>query len=101
MKLFTITATPVRTGDTPEVSEFKLQNYTKVVAQHLKAYGIDGFTIYQVQGYWMGESEVSFKIELAIDSNPERVYTVAEQLKVLYEQDSVMLTLPNNTVKFI
>jgi len=101
MKLFTINATPVSISNTLGENEKLVKNYPRVVASVLKSHGFDGFTMYQVQGYWMGLSEISFKIEIAIDTNPERVYTVAQTLRDMFNQDSVMVTLPNNTVKFI
>jgi len=115
MKLFTITATPVQnlqqmidagydlTGDNSvgHINKLHLEEYPDEVAKILGREGFDGFTMYQVNGYWKGVPEVSFKIEIAVDSNPERVYTVSEALRDLYNQDAVMLTLPNNTVKFI
>lgn len=115
MKVFTITATPVRTlpqmqaqgvkaatiQDSINVNQERIKWYPQEVATILAKHGMDGFTIYEVQGYWKGIAETSFKIEIAIDSDPERVYTVAEELRALYNQDAVMLTLPNNSVKFI
>lgn len=120
MKLFTITATPVRneeqwakhlkdTGEevvlnkrkVEELNTVTLEVYPQIVARILSQHGFDGFTMYQVNGYWQGVPEVSFKIEIAVDSDPERVYTVAKVLRDLYNQDAVMLTLPNNSVKFI
>lgn len=112
MKLYTINATTIR----PELTEFgnqtRLEGYPQRVAQILAKHGIDGFTMYQVQGYWKGEPEVSFKIEVAIDdkhwtvdgdvySVTARVEKICEELRDEYSQDSVMLTLPDNSVKFI
>lgn len=112
MKLFTINATPMMRedqarnfpayqGNLDAFNASNLADYETEVAGVLANQGIDGFTIYRVNGYWQGVPEVSFKIEIAIDSNPERVYTIARELRAIYAQDSVMLTLPNNTVKFI
>lgn len=112
MKLFTITATPIMNeaqaqefpgykGDIVKFNKSNLKDYKQQVAGILANWGIDGFTIYQVDGYWMGRSEASFKIEIAIDSDSEVVYTVARELRQMYNQDAVMLTLPDNTVKFI
>lgn len=97
MKLYTINATPVRDG---ELNEMRLASYPSVVARTLAWHGIDGFTMYKVDGYWKGEPEVSFKIEIATE-NSDAVYIIATELRNLYNQDSVMLTLPNNTVEFI
>lgn len=101
MKLYTINATPVQVKFIDKINDTRVKAYPEVVAKIMKRNGFDGFTIYQVQGYWMGKSEVSFKIEIGVDKNPKRVYRVAEELRDLYQQDAVMITLPNNTVKFI
>ena len=101
MKLYTINATPVRSNNSDFKNDLALEAYPKNVARIMKNNGFEGFTMYKVDGYWMGLPEVSFKIEIAVDKNPEAVYTVAEELRDLYNQDSVMITLPNNSVKFI
>lgn len=101
MKLFTITATPYHIRNKREKNESLVACYPSNVSEILAKHGIDGFTMYQVMGYWKGRGEPSFKIEIAIDSDSEKVYTVARELRRMYNQDAVMLTLPNNTVKFI
>ena len=103
MKLYTINATPYREQDSQEGNNASLKYYPENVAKVLSAYGIDGFTIYQVQGYWKGKAEVSYKIEIAIDrDNSYNVITgIARELKVMYEQESVMVTLPTNEVLFV
>lgn len=89
MQLYTITATPVQNAkqykeslgaampsnkilNDDEVKAFNalaLKDYPRAVAQVLANFGIDGFTIYKVKGYWKSEAEASFKIELALDDN--------------------------------
>ena len=112
MKLYTINATPWREDIILKHNNENVQNYPYKVAKVLSKHGIDGFTMYQVRGYWMGEPEVSFKIEIAIDdkhwtvdgdiySVTARVEKICEELRYMYNQDSVMLTLPDNSVKFI
>jgi hypothetical protein len=104
MKLFTINATPVRVDVSEYDNTVRVNHYPSYVASILKHYDIDGFTIYQVQGYWQGESEVSFKIELALEqgqSTIDKVGKICADLRDQYNQDAVMLTYPNNSVEFI
>lgn len=102
MKLYTITGTPIRKDDSREVIFHKLAGYTNTVAQVLQKYGHDGFTIYQVQGYWKGVAETSFKIELAVeDTHLADIDFIAMDLRDIYEQDCVMVTDNNGEVKFI
>lgn len=120
MKLYTINATPVRTreqimdtigvampsnkvlsdSEVASINEVSIREYPSIVSEVLASYDIDGFTIYKVDGYWKGEPEVSFKIEVATD-NEWAVLETSRRLKTTYGQDAVMLTLPNNSVKFI
>lgn len=125
MKLYTINATPVRTKEqwrrqmptskilTDKVVDglntMAIEVYPGAVAKILAEFDIDGFTMYEVKGYWKGIPEVSFKIEVALDDNTNSgganadatMVMVADELKIAYNQEGVMLTLPNNTVKFI
>lgn len=102
MKLYTINATPVRVDVSEYDNTLRVNNYPKVVAKILSSHGIDGFTIYQVQGYWMGESEDSFKIEIATDvKNAHTINSIAKELRDMYNQDSVMVTYPDGYVEFI
>lgn len=101
MQLYTINATTVR----PELTEYgnatRLEGYPQRVSQILALYGIDGFTMYQVMGYWKGEPEVSFKIEVATELSLDKMLEICATLRDEYSQDSVMLTLPDNSVEFI
>lgn len=101
MQLYTINATPVREDASNEANAININQYPDVVAQVLKGWGFDGFTIYKVDGYWQGLPEVSFKIEIALDKDFSKVYNVAEELRDKFNQDSVMVTDSNNKVIFV
>lgn len=114
MKLYVLNATPVQskeqmveagyditeTNTVEHNNSVHLEEYPRVVSSLLQKYGIDGFTMYQVQGFWMGSSEVSFKIEIATDA-AYKIRNIADELRTMYNQDSVMLTTPENSVEFI
>ena len=113
MKLYTINATPMQTleqvrggGDNIEAGALdaynglNMLNYDKAVAEVFSSLDIDGFTMYRVNGYWKGVAEPSFKIEVATDDE-RKVREACMRLRVTYNQDAVMLTLPDNTVEFI
>lgn len=116
MKLYTINATPVQShnqmvqsgyritdeNSVAHINKLNIEEYPLVVADILDKHGVDGFTMYQVQGYWEGESEVSFKIEVALDDElSETIGAIAKDLRDMYNQDSVMVTYPDNHVEFI
>lgn len=102
MRLYTINATSDRVGMGDKLNAQRRDGFPRYVAEVLSTYGIDGFTIYKVDGYWKGKPEVSFKIEVCGDNvDFNLVGNVAIELRDVYEQDSVMVTLPDNTVEFI
>jgi len=120
MKLYTINATPVRTreqmmstigrampsdkvlsdSEVASLNEVSIKEYPSTVAGVLEASGISGCTIEQVMGFWKNKPEVSFKIQVATDS-PNTLRKVCESLRDAFNQDAVMLTLPDNEVEFI
>jgi hypothetical protein len=105
MKLYTINATPWQAGSGVDYNNNACDKYAGMVACILDDNGIDGFTIYEVQGYWQGKPERSFKIEIAIDDSTIGLYmkivNICNRLKTRFCQDSVMLTAPDGEVSFI
>ena len=100
MKLYTINATCEQIKYTKQINKARHAKYPDMVSHILQGYGIDGFTIQTVQGYWQGVAEKSYIITVATDDEVI-VDRVAETLRYMYNQDAVMVTYPDNTVKFI
>jgi len=113
MKLYVINATPWRDDVQRSANIVNMIDYPSDVAMILAEHSIEGFTMYEVQGYWQGKAERSFKIEIALeDTRILRAITGTVSVEVLinrictilrdkYNQESVMLTLPNGEVEFI
>ena len=57
MELYTINATWFRPDMTDKEARIASMAYPSVVSSMLSSYGIDGFTIQEVQGYWQGKPE--------------------------------------------
>lgn len=100
MKLYTINATCERTEYSKAINKARHNKYPDMVSHILQGYGIDGFTIQTVMGYWQGVSEQSYIITVATDDE-QIIDNIAESLRYMYNQDAVMVTYPDNTVKFI
>ena len=103
MQLYTINATWVRPDDSGMT---KLQYsdggiYKRVVSDMLASFGIDGFAIQEVQGYWQGVPEKSYIITVATDKSSDIIEQFAESIRSVYDQDAVMIAYPNGSVKFI
>jgi len=101
MQLYTINATPERHDVSEEENLTRHKIYAVVVSNALASVGIDGFTIQEVQGYWQGMPERSYIITVATDKSSWHIDRVAELLRDRFNQDAVMITYPDNSVKFI
>lgn len=100
MKLYTINATCEQHKYTLAENRANHRKYASSVAKLLSQHKIDGFTIEKVSGYWQGVPEKSYKISVATDDG-ESLDRVCELLRDMFQQDAVMLTSPDNSVKFI
>lgn len=100
MKLYTINATCEQHKYTRTQNEENHKHYPASVAEILAEHKIDGFTIERVEGYWQGIPEKSYKISIAVDEGVE-LDKVCEMLRDTFQQDAVMLTNPDNSVRFI
>lgn len=100
MKLYTINATPEQGKYTIQQNRDNHKSYPARVAEVLAQHKIDGFTIERVEGYWQGVPEKSYKISVAVDDG-SILDEVCELLRDMFQQDAVMLTSPDNNVKFI
>lgn len=100
MKLYTINATCEQHKYTIQQNRENHKVYSSRVAEVLAQHKIDGFTIERVDGYWQGVPEKSYKISVATEDG-EVLDRVCVLLRDMFQQDSVMLTNPDNSVKFI
>lgn len=100
MKLYTINATCEQVKYTIQQNRDNHKSYSARVAEVLAQHNIDGFTIECVDGYWQGVPEKSYKISVAVEDGTI-LDKVCEMLRDMYQQDAVMLTSPDNSVKFI
>ena len=100
MKLYTINATCEQHKYTRQQNRDNHKTYSSRVAEVLAQHKIDGFTIERVDGYWQGIPEKSYKISVATGDG-KVLDKVCVLLRDMFQQDSVMLTNPDNSVKFI
>lgn len=100
MKLYTINATCEQVKYTIQQNLEHHKVYSSSVSEILQEHNIDGFTIERVEGYWQGKPERSYKISIALDDD-SIIDNICEMLRDTYQQDAVMLTSPDNSVKFI
>ena len=100
MKLYTINATSWRKEYSDKINKARFDNMPHMLSDTFKSVGIDGFTIYEVIGFWEGERERSYKIEVLTDLDFDVLAGLCEQIRHVYNQDAVILQC-GDIVKFI
>jgi hypothetical protein len=85
-------------GANNETHELERDTIVSIVSKHF-----EGFTAYEVIGYWKGTEEKSLKIEIVANTDIEdtSIIRVCKELKTALKQDAVMLEKINSNVAFI
>lgn len=100
MKLYTINATSIRPEYNAKINQARFDNMPYMLSDTFKRVGIDGFTIYEVIGFWQGEREPSYKIEVLTELDFDVMAGLCEEIRHVYNQDAVILQC-GEIVKFI
>ena len=100
MQLFTINATSYRPEYNARINKARFENMPYMLSDTFKSVGIDGFTLYEVIGFWEGKRERSYKIEVLTDLEFDVIAGLCEEIRHVYNQDAVILQC-GETVKFI
>jgi len=77
------------------------KNRECIIALTVKKF--DSFTVYNAQGYWKGQAEDSLVIEI-IDEDKDiryRVNTLAYEIKILNQQEGVLIQIVNCETELI
>jgi hypothetical protein len=62
----------------------------------------DGFTCYEVVGFWQGKQEKTLKVEIVSDINQDtKIAKLCKDLKLALNQDAVMLEKIQSNILFI
>lgn len=62
----------------------------------------EGFTIYEVIGYWQHKQEKSARVEILISENQEiNIVKLCKELKTILGQDAIMLEIVESNAVFI
>ena len=61
----------------------------------------EGFTAYEVIGYWKGSKETTLKVEIVSDEDSVKVIRMCKELKAELKQEAIMLEQIKSNVAFI
>lgn len=80
-------------NDTKELEKSKIEN--------ILSKSFDGFTAYEVVGYWKGNKERTLKIEIIDERPASDLAKVAKQLKKGLNQESILMEIVQSNCAFI
>lgn len=61
----------------------------------------EGFTAYEVIGYWRGSKENTLKVEVASDEGSTKVIRLCKELKKELQQEAILLEQVESNIAFI
>jgi len=73
----------------------------KTVAINKISEYFEGFTAYEVLGYWKGSEEKTLKVEIISEESELKVVRLCKELKKLLKQDAILLEKIKSNTAFI
>ena len=84
-------------GSNNETHQLESDEAIKTISKYF-----DGFTAYEVIGYWKGTQEKTLKVEIVADpAKDTEVVKMVKELKASLKQDAIMLEKINSNSVFI
>lgn len=74
----------------------EIEKITAIVSKHF-----EGFTAFEVVGYWRGNRERTLKIEVITEHSDSQLARIGKELKEKLEQESVLLEVVQTNAAFI
>lgn len=83
-------------GSNNRTHALEIEKITEIVSNHF-----EGFTAFEVIGYWKGARERTLKIEAVTELEDTLLAKIGRELRVKLEQDSVLLEIVQTNAAFI
>jgi len=83
-------------GSNNTTHELESEKAINIIADHF-----DGFSAYEIIGFWKGSKEKTLKVEIVVDSNTSPLVKLCKELKTKLSQEAVMLEIVESNVAFI
>lgn len=61
----------------------------------------EGFSAYEIVGFWKGTQEKTLKVEIVTDDDQAKLVKLCKELKIALKQDAIMLEVIESNVAFI
>ena len=83
-------------GSNNSTHELEIEKITGIISKYF-----EGFTAFEVIGYWKGQREKTLKVEIVTEEDNTKLVKVGKELKIALDQESIMLEIINSNVAFI
>lgn len=83
-------------GANNETRALEVEKITATIASHF-----EGFTAFEVVGYWKGSKERTLKVEVITEKHNSELVKIGKELKEKLEQESVLLEIVETNAAFI
>lgn len=85
-------------GSNNETHELEADRACEIIAQVF-----EGFSIYEIIGYWKGSKEKTLKVEIVSDEtgSDARIIELSKEIAKELKQDAVMVETFNSNIAFI
>ena len=83
-------------GSNNETHQLEKEKAEQVISKYF-----EGFTAYEVIGYWRGAQERTLKVEIASEEASVKVIRLCKELKAALNQEAIMLEQVHSNVAFI
>lgn len=84
-------------GSNNETHELEKDKAISIIAGQF-----DGFSAYEIVGFWKGQQEKTLKVEIVSDdSSNAKIIAICKELKTALNQDSVLVETVESNIAFI
>jgi hypothetical protein len=83
-------------GSNNRTHELELDKIETIISKHF-----EGFTAFEVIGYWRGSKERTLKVEVITEEKDSTLARIGKELMTKLEQESVLLEIVETNAAFI
>ena len=83
-------------GHNNKTKELEMEKIEEIVSSHF-----DGFTAFEVVGYWKGSKERTLKVEVITEESPSKLAKIGKEIKEKLEQEAVIMEIINSNCAFL
>jgi len=83
-------------GSNNQTKKLELKKIENILTKHF-----EGFTAFEVIGYWKGIKEKTLKVEVISDLSDSELSNIGKELKIKLNQESVLMEIVESNFAFI